>query len=94
MIQQGQVFKLDGLPARVIGFEASGKIAAEDYRDQLPRNRPVEHLPQRLGRFEAVPSGTVDRLAQTCSGGSTTRRTSPKPAVAFPSSQRSFAPLR
>jgi SpoIIAA-like len=24
---------LDGLPAGVIGFEASGKIAAEDYRD-------------------------------------------------------------
>ena len=25
--------RLDGLPAGVIGFEASGKIAAEDYRD-------------------------------------------------------------
>jgi hypothetical protein len=25
--------ELDGLPAGVIGFEASGKIAAEDYRD-------------------------------------------------------------
>ena len=26
---------LDGLPAGVIGFEASGKIAAEDYRDVI-----------------------------------------------------------
>jgi hypothetical protein len=23
--------------------------------DQLPRNRPIQHLPQRLGRLEAVP---------------------------------------
>ena len=27
------IAELDGLPAGVIGFEASGKIAAEDYRD-------------------------------------------------------------
>jgi SpoIIAA-like len=27
------ITKLTGLPAGVIGFEASGKIAAEDYRD-------------------------------------------------------------
>lgn len=27
------ISELDGLPAGVIGFEASGKIAAEDYRD-------------------------------------------------------------
>ena len=27
------ISKLDGLPAGVIGFEATGKIAAEDYRD-------------------------------------------------------------
>jgi hypothetical protein len=27
--------QLDGLPAGVIGFEASGKIAAEDYRDVI-----------------------------------------------------------
>lgn len=27
------ITELDGLPAGVIGFEASGKIAAEDYRD-------------------------------------------------------------
>ena len=27
------ISELDGLPASVIGFEASGKIAAEDYRD-------------------------------------------------------------
>jgi hypothetical protein len=27
------ITQLDGLPERVIGFEASGKIAAEDYRD-------------------------------------------------------------
>ncbi len=27
------ISRLQGLPAGVIGFEASGKIAAEDYRD-------------------------------------------------------------
>ena len=27
------ISQLNGLPAGVIGFEASGKIAAEDYRD-------------------------------------------------------------
>ena len=27
------ISELDGLPASVIGFEASGRIAAEDYRD-------------------------------------------------------------
>jgi hypothetical protein len=27
------ISEIDGLPAGVIGFEASGKIAAEDYRD-------------------------------------------------------------
>ena len=27
------ISELDGLPAGVIGFDASGKIAAEDYRD-------------------------------------------------------------
>ena len=37
------------------------------------------------------PSGTVSRHAQTCSGESSARRTSPSSAVAFPSSQRSFA---
>jgi hypothetical protein len=29
------ISELDGLPAGVIGFEASGKIAAEDYRDVI-----------------------------------------------------------
>jgi hypothetical protein len=37
------------------------------------------------------PSGTVSRHAQTCSGESSVRRTSPSSAVAFPGSQRSFA---
>ena len=37
------------------------------------------------------PSGTVGRHAQTCSGESSARRTSPRPAVAFPSTQLSFA---
>jgi SpoIIAA-like len=29
------IITLDGLPAGVIGFEATGKIAAEDYRDVI-----------------------------------------------------------
>jgi hypothetical protein len=29
------ITQLDGLPVGVIGFEASGKIAAEDYRDVI-----------------------------------------------------------
>jgi len=29
------ITELDGLPAGVIGFEATGKIAAEDYRDVI-----------------------------------------------------------
>ena len=29
------ITQLDGLPAGVIGFDASGKIAAEDYRDVI-----------------------------------------------------------
>ncbi len=29
------ITELDGLPSGVIGFEASGKIAAEDYRDVI-----------------------------------------------------------
>src|SRR5207247_2370737 len=37
------------------------------------------------------PSGTVSRHAQIRSGESSARRTSPSAAVAFPSSQRSFA---
>jgi hypothetical protein len=41
---------LPAAPAR-IRHPALGRVVV----DQLPRNRPVQHLPERLGRFEAMP---------------------------------------
>ena len=43
------------LPAAPAGIRhaALGRVLV----DQLPRNRPIQHLPQRLGRLEAVPFG-------------------------------------
>jgi hypothetical protein len=37
-------------PAR-IRYSTLGRVVV----DQLPRNRPIQHLPERLGRLEAVP---------------------------------------
>src|SRR5207237_5147931 len=39
--------ELDGLPGGVIGFEASGKIAADDYRDVILRE--LEGVPNTGG---------------------------------------------
>ena len=41
------------LPAAPTGIRhpALGRVVV----GQLPRNRPIQHLPERLGRFEAVP---------------------------------------
>jgi hypothetical protein len=73
-------------PPSGIGHPAPGRVVV----DQLPGDRPAQYLPERLGRLEAMPSGTISRHAHTCSGESSARRTPPSSGVAFPSSQRSF----
>jgi len=43
--------QLDGLPSGVIGFESTGKIAAEDYRDVV---RPVLEQAMKVGDVRFV----------------------------------------
>jgi SpoIIAA-like len=61
----GVIKELDGLPAGVIGFEASGKIAAEDYRDVI---LPALDQAARIGDvrflilmrdFEGISGGAI-----------------------------------
>lgn len=59
-------------PARIRHATLGGVLV-----DQLPGDRPVQHLPQRLGCLEAVPLRHAEPPRTVCSGESSARRTSP-----------------
>jgi hypothetical protein len=81
------ISKLQELPAGVIGFEATGKIAAEDYRDvvvpalqQAAKSGDVRFL-IIMRDFDGITGGALWRTSTSASSTSTPRnelRSSPR----------------